>query len=66
MSLLIFIYSMMLLLICKYEPFRQEVSLDYLIDGQTDDDSSEKLIGGLKQVSSSTVGQKKQPFFLHK
>ena len=45
MPLLIFIYSV----ICKYEPF-QEVSLEYLIDGQTDDDSSEKLIGGLKLV----------------
>ena len=31
MPLLIFIYSMMWQLICKYEPFIQEVSVEYLI-----------------------------------
>ena len=34
-SSLIFIYSMMGLLICKYEPFRQEVSVDSQVSVKT-------------------------------
>ena len=44
MPLLIFTYSLMGLLICKYEPFRQEISVYVECDTQVTVESCEPLV----------------------